>query len=61
MQLVRSDGSVLAPPRQELRIPVDDAVLAVAGQRGAAFWKNVDVDGTHLRVFTFAYGIPATP
>ena len=56
VQLVRSDGSVLAPPRQDLRIPVDEDVLAVAGQRGAAFWKNIDVDGTHLRVFTFAYG-----
>jgi two-component system sensor histidine kinase MprB len=56
VQLVRSDGSVLAPPRQDLRIPVDDDVLAVAGQRGAAFWRNVNVDGTHLRVFTFAYG-----
>ena len=56
VQLVRSDGSVLAPPRQDLRIPVDDDVLAVAGQRGAAFWRNIDVDGTHLRVFTFAYG-----
>ena len=56
VQLVRSDGSVLAPPRQDLRLPVDDDVLSVAGQRGAAFWTNVDVDGTHLRVFTFAYG-----
>jgi two-component system, OmpR family, sensor histidine kinase MprB len=57
VQLVRSDGSVLAPPRQDLRIPVDDDVLAVAGQQGAvAFWRNVDVDGTHLRVFTFSYG-----
>jgi two-component system sensor histidine kinase MprB len=57
VQLVRSDGSVLAPPRQDLRIPVDDDVLAVAGQQGAvAFWRNVRVDGTHLRVFTFSYG-----
>jgi two-component system, OmpR family, sensor histidine kinase MprB len=57
VQLVRSDGSVLAPPRQDLRIPVDDDVLAVAGQQGAvAFWRNVHVDGTHLRVFTFSYG-----
>jgi two-component system, OmpR family, sensor histidine kinase MprB len=56
VQLVRSDGSVLAPPRQDLRMPVDDDVLAVAGERGAAFWRNIDVDGTHLRVFTFAYG-----
>ena len=56
VQLVRTDGSVLAPPRQQLRIPVDDDVLDVAGQGGPAFWTNVDVEGTHLRVFTFAYG-----
>ena len=56
VQLVRTDGSVLAPPRQQLRIPVDEDVLDVAGQGGPAFWTNVDVDGTHLRVFTFAYG-----
>jgi two-component system, OmpR family, sensor histidine kinase MprB len=56
VQLVRTDGSILAPPRQDLRIPVDDDVLAVAGEQGAAFWRNVDVEGTHLRVFTFAYG-----
>jgi two-component system sensor histidine kinase MprB len=35
---------------------VDEEVLAVAGEKGAAFWKDVTVDGTHLRVFTFAYG-----
>ena len=28
----------------------------MAGAQGAAFWKDVTVDGTHLRVFTFAYG-----
>jgi two-component system sensor histidine kinase MprB len=44
------------PPRQDVRLPVDDAVLAVAGQRDAAFWEDVTVDGQHIRVFTFAYG-----
>jgi two-component system sensor histidine kinase MprB len=56
VQLVRTDGSVLLPPRQNVQIPVDEGVLAVAGEEGAAFWKDVHVDGTHLRVFTFAYG-----
>ena len=36
--------------------PVDDDVLAVAGEKGAAFWDDVRVDGEHIRVFTFAYG-----
>jgi two-component system, OmpR family, sensor histidine kinase MprB len=56
VQLVRTDGTVLVPPRQEVEIPVDERVLGVAGEEGAAFWRNVEVEGTHLRVFTFAYG-----
>jgi len=55
-QLVRTDGSVLVPPRQDLEIPVGDEALAVAGDEGAAFWEDVEVDSKHLRVFTFAYG-----
>jgi two-component system sensor histidine kinase MprB len=56
VQLVRTDGSTLLPPRQAVALPVDEDVLAVAGQDGAAFWRDMNVDGTHLRVFTFAYG-----
>jgi two-component system, OmpR family, sensor histidine kinase MprB len=56
VQLVRTDGSTLVPPRQAVELPVDEDVLAVAGQEGAAFWRDMNVDGTHLRVFTFAYG-----
>ena len=56
VQLVRTDGDVLVPPRQDVRIPVDQDVLAVAGHNDAAFWKDVNVDGNHLRVFTFSYG-----
>ena len=56
VQLVRTNGDVLVPPRQNVRIPVDEDVLSVAGGHDAAYWKDVTVDGTHLRVFTFAYG-----
>jgi two-component system sensor histidine kinase MprB len=56
VQLVKADGSVLVPPRQDLKLPVGDDVLAVAGKQGAAFWEDVTVGGAHLRVFTFAYG-----
>ncbi len=56
VQLVRTDGSVLVPPRQRIKLPVDEAVLDVAGERSAAFWEDVEVDGEHIRVFTFAYG-----
>jgi two-component system sensor histidine kinase MprB len=56
VQLVRTDGTTLRPPRQRVHLPVDERVLAVAGERGAAFWTEVEVDGEHIRVFTFAYG-----
>jgi two-component system sensor histidine kinase MprB len=56
VQLVRTNGEVLVPPRQNLELPVDSAVLDVAGERGAAFWDDVTVDGIPMRVFTFAYG-----
>jgi two-component system sensor histidine kinase MprB len=56
VQLVRSDGDVIVPARQNVQIPVNDDVLGVASGEGAAYWKDVTVDGTHLRVFTFAYG-----
>jgi hypothetical protein len=55
VQLVRTNGDVLVPPRQSIKLPVDQHVLDVAGHGGAAFWDDVTVDDTHLRVFTFAY------
>ena len=56
VQLVRADGRVLVPPRQDIQLPVDEDVRAVANDGTSAFWRDVVVDGTHLRVFTFAYG-----
>lgn len=57
VQLVREDGSVVLPPRQETRLPVGEDVLALA--RGAAegpSWSDVHAGGVHLRVLAFAYG-----
>jgi two-component system, OmpR family, sensor histidine kinase MprB len=56
VQLVKSSGSVLVPPLQDLKLPAGDDVLAVAGSGGEAFWTDTNVSGTHLRVFTFSYG-----
>jgi two-component system sensor histidine kinase MprB len=56
VQLVQADGDVLVPARQDVRIPVDDEVLAVANGHDAAYWKDTKVGETHLRVFTFAAG-----
>jgi two-component system, OmpR family, sensor histidine kinase MprB len=56
VQLVRATGDVLVPALQSVHLPVDKDVLAVAGDDDAAFWQDVTVDGTRLRVFTFSYG-----
>jgi len=56
VQLVRANGDVLVPALQSVHLPVDKDVLAVAGDDDAAFWQDVTVDGTRLRVFTFSYG-----
>ena len=56
VQLVRSDGTALVPPLQNVGLPVDDTVLAVAAGTKPAQWSDVEVDGTHLRVLTLSYG-----
>jgi two-component system, OmpR family, sensor histidine kinase MprB len=56
VQVVKSDGTVLVPPRQGLTLPVDDDVLRLASEQGDSYWADVHVEGTHLRVLTFVYG-----
>lgn len=56
VQLVRPDGSVLVPPLQRVKLPVDAGVTEIAsGGRGPTF-TSASVAGEHLRVLTFAYG-----
>jgi two-component system, OmpR family, sensor histidine kinase MprB len=56
-QGVDANGKVYpTSPNAEVRLPVSNNVIAVArGERGA-FFSDVDVEGTHLRVLTFPYG-----
>ncbi len=58
VQLVRSDGSTLRQPFQDLELPVSDAVreLTTRSLPGDAVFEDVDLDGTHVRVLAFAYG-----
>jgi two-component system, OmpR family, sensor histidine kinase MprB len=56
IQVVTADGGRGVPPLQNITLPVDDRVLAVAAGKEAAFWTDTDVRGEHLRVFTFSYG-----
>jgi two-component system sensor histidine kinase MprB len=56
VQLVRSDGDVLVPLRQDVELPVDDEVRQVVDGTRLSAWQSVHTNGVHLRVLTFAYG-----
>lgn len=49
VQGVLPDGSVLAGPRGR-RLPVDDEVRAVAAGEREAYFRDANVDGTHVRM-----------
>jgi len=56
VQLVRANGDVVVPVRQNFALPVDGDVQEVASGSRLTSWKSVEANGTHLRVLTFAYG-----
>ena len=56
VQLVGSNGDVLVPPLQDVRLPVSDEALAIARGDEPPAWSDVTVDGTHLRVLTVPFG-----
>jgi two-component system, OmpR family, sensor histidine kinase MprB len=53
IQVVGKDGTTIRPRGATEPIPVNDRVLDVATGDGNAFFYDTNVDGTHLRVFTF--------
>lgn len=56
-QGVDTNGKVYPIPTAKVLLPVNNAVIAVArGERGA-FYSDVHVNGTHLRMLTFPYGV----
>jgi two-component system, OmpR family, sensor histidine kinase MprB len=56
IQLVTVRGDSAVPPLQDLKLPIDDRVLGVAGGEAGPFWTDTEIDGEHMRVFTFPYG-----
>jgi len=56
VQLVKSDGTVILPPEQELELPVGDDVREIAGVEGEESWTEPTIDGEHMLVLTVAYG-----
>jgi two-component system sensor histidine kinase MprB len=58
VQLVRSDGTTLGAPFENVKLAADERVidLATNGVEGERFFSDTDVSGRHVRVLTFAYG-----
>jgi two-component system sensor histidine kinase MprB len=50
-EFVSSNGKVVLPPGEKARLPVGDAARVASGSRGAYF-SDVVVGGTHVRVYT---------
>jgi two-component system sensor histidine kinase MprB len=55
VQFVRSTGKTSLTPGERVKLPVDGAQAVARGQRGA-FFRDVDVAGTHLRIYTRSAG-----
>jgi two-component system sensor histidine kinase MprB len=56
-QIVDAHGRVFLPPGASISLPVNNNVTAVARGEHRAFFSNIHVEGTHLRVLTFPYGV----
>jgi two-component system sensor histidine kinase MprB len=55
-QVVEADGNVILPTGADVKLPVEDSVLAVArGERGDYF-RDAQIAGTRVRILTFDYG-----
>ena len=53
-QIVRSNGSVIRPPRAQVELPGRERARAIARRGDGSFFANGVVDGTPVRVFTRA-------
>jgi two-component system, OmpR family, sensor histidine kinase MprB len=56
VQILRSDGTTLRPPDEEVALPTDDQSLAVARGESDAFLADTNVAGVHIRVLTAQFG-----
>jgi two-component system sensor histidine kinase MprB len=52
VQVATAEGATLRPPQEEVSLPVDGRVRAVAAGAEESFFRDAEVAGTHVRVFT---------
>jgi two-component system sensor histidine kinase MprB len=58
VQVVKSDGTAIRSPFEDVELPVPDETLAVARGEADSFFTDTTVAGTHVRVLTFLYERP---
>jgi two-component system sensor histidine kinase MprB len=58
LQLVSAAGETRLPPGEDVRLPVDGDVLAVARGDADVRFEDAEVAGTHLRVLTVPLNVP---
>ena len=56
VQAVKSDGSSLLPPLQNVELPVSDDAVAIARTSQGTSWSDAEVGGVHMRVLTVSAG-----
>jgi two-component system sensor histidine kinase MprB len=56
VQLVKADGTPIRPAFYDHELPVTSPAVAVARGSAGAYFTDMTVEGTHLRVLTFPYG-----
>ena len=54
-QVVSAGGDTIRLPNEEVELPVDDEVRAVANGQRDGFLSDADIDGVHMRVITVPY------
>lgn len=57
-QIVTPDGQIVQTEQATITLPVDKRVTAIARRGQGAFFEDARVNGTHVRMLTFAYGNP---
>ena len=59
-QFVLADGEVFRPRGAGIALPVSDRVTRIASEGQGAYYQDAKVNGTHVRMLTFAYQSPFT-
>jgi len=56
LQIITANGAVTRPPSTSVRLPVTDAMKAVAAGTRPEYFSDADVGGTHVRILTAPLG-----